>query len=132
VTDSDQIAHSDVPGATGKGRPVRRMFIGGVVALLAIAGVAVVGAQAAGSRSGSAYSGLTCSKTGTAYTQFASTSGYTSVTYSWFDSSDSKISELELLGGGSFRTITPTNADRVEASLAPYSSGGSTANATCS
>jgi len=50
--DSDQISHSDVPGATGKGRAVRRMLIGGVVALLAIAGVAIVGAQVTGSRSG--------------------------------------------------------------------------------
>ena len=50
--DSDQMAHSDVPEVTAKGRPARRMLIGGVVALLVIAGVAVVGAQVTGSRSG--------------------------------------------------------------------------------
>ena len=132
--DSDQIAHSDIPRATGKGRSPRQLLIGGVVALLVIAGVAVVGAQATGSRSGSTYSGLTCSKSGDQYTRFTSTSGFTSVTYSWYDVNNVLLQDLYLGGsggsGGSYQTITPTNAHRVVASLATTSS--STAKADCS
>ena len=130
--DSDQIAHSDIPRATGKGRSPRQLLIGGVVALLVIAGVAVVGAQATGSRSGSTYSGLTCSKSGDQYTRFTSTSGFTSVTYSWYDVNNVLLQDLYLGGsGGSYQTITPTNAHRVVAILTPTTSS-STAKAACS
>ena len=59
--DNDQMANADTSTMAGKGRAPRRMILGGVVALVVIAGVLVVGTQVTGSRSGTV-SSFTCKK----------------------------------------------------------------------
>ena len=60
VMDNDQMASADTSAVAGKGRAPRRMILGGVVALVVIAGVLVVGTQVTGSRSGTVASAAVC------------------------------------------------------------------------
>ena len=129
--DNDQMANADTSAVAGKGRAPRRMILGGVVALVVIAGVLVVGTQVTGSRAGASVTTngytVTCqynqsgstSATSQYKTSTTSTAGAGYVTYAWYLASGdiNLVTNIYSSSNSTLTLATPPRSAKVTATL---------------